>query len=140
MAVTQETIQGSWSQVKGKLRERWGQFSDQELEQARGNVDQLVGLIQQKTGEAREVVESYLEQAASDGASAVRRAADVVRAGATQAGDVARQAVVKVSDTARAGYEQTGNAVRRHPVESLAACFGLGLITGVVVGLLVRSK
>jgi dTDP-4-amino-4,6-dideoxygalactose transaminase len=54
--------------------------------------------------------------------------------------EVARQAVGKAADTARAGYDQTGKMIRSRPVESLAVCFGVGLITGVVVGLLIRSK
>jgi uncharacterized protein YjbJ (UPF0337 family) len=140
MAITQEVIEGGWNQVKGKVRQRWGEFSDNDLEQARGNVERLVGLIQEKTGEAREEVESYLEQAATNSASAVSRAAEAVRSGAGHAAEAAQLAAEKATDAVRAGYIQTGRAIRNRPVESLAVSFGAGLITGVVVGLLVRSR
>jgi uncharacterized protein YjbJ (UPF0337 family) len=140
MPISQETIEGSWNQVKGKVRERWGQLSDNELEEARGHVEQLVGLIQERTGEVREEVESYLECAAGDGASAVGKATGAVRSGARYAAEAVQHAAEKATDAARAGYIQTERAIRNRPVESLAACFGAGLITGVVVGLLLRSK
>ncbi len=133
MAINQEVIEGGWTQVKGRIRQRWGELSDQELEEARGNVEQLVGLIEQRTGQAREEVESYLEDATADSASTMHKAADAVK---SQAGQAAESA----SDAARAGYIQTQRLIRDRPMESLTVCFGVGLITGVVVGLLLRSK
>jgi uncharacterized protein YjbJ (UPF0337 family) len=140
MAINQEVMEGNWRQIKGDVLQRWGQVSDNELEEARGNVEQLIGLLQERTGEAREELESYLKQVADDGASAVRRATDAVRDSAGQATEAARQAAERAANTARAGLDQTGKMVRNRPVESLAVCFGAGLITGVVVGLLIRSR
>ena len=51
--VNQQTLQGNWNELKGKLREKWGQLTNEDLQVAQGNVDQLIGLIQRKTGEAR---------------------------------------------------------------------------------------
>lgn len=140
MTVNQQTIEGSWNRVKGKIQERWGHVRDNELEQARGNIDQLVGLIQQKTGEARDDVESYLEAAAADGASMVGRATEALGSQAHRAAETARDAAEEAIDSARAGYIQSERIIRKWPVESLAVCFGVGLVTGVVVGLLARSK
>jgi len=53
MTVNQQTLEGNWNEIKGKLHERWGQLTQDDLQRARGDVDQLVGLIQRKTGEAR---------------------------------------------------------------------------------------
>ncbi len=140
MTINQQVIEGQWNQIKGKVRNHWGQLSEDELEQARGNVDQLVGLIQEKTGEAREAVESYIEQASGNGASIVSRASEGVREGAEHAAEAAYQAMGRASDAVRAGYVQTEQMIRRRPLESLSVCFGVGLITGLVVGLMVRSK
>ena len=140
MTINQETLEGGWNQIKGEILERWGQLADSELDQARGSVDQLVGLIQEKTGEAKGQVESFLAQAVGDGATVVSRAAEAVRNGASHAAEVTQQAMEKTADTARAGYDQAGELIRRRPMESLGVCFGVGLITGVVVGLLIRSK
>jgi len=140
MTINQQTIEGSWNQVKGKVRERWGQVSDNELNEVRGNIERLVGLIQEKTGEARSDVESYLEAAASDGASMVGRATETIVDQAQRAAETARNAGAQAVDSARAGYIQSEQFVRHRPVESLAVCFGAGFVVGVVVGLLSRSK
>ncbi|HEY8489648.1 MAG TPA: CsbD family protein [Dehalococcoidia bacterium] len=53
--------EGRWNQVKGKIREAWGNLTDDELEQTKGNRDQLIGKIQEKTGESREKIEERLK-------------------------------------------------------------------------------
>jgi uncharacterized protein YjbJ (UPF0337 family) len=140
MAVNQQVIKGSWNQIKGKLRERWGQVTEDELEEARGNADQLVGLIQQRTGETRAEIEAYLESAAEAGASVVDRSKEAVVNTAGRARESAQEMADRATESARAGYMQTERVVRNRPIESLAVCFGAGLITGVVIGLLTRSK
>ena len=47
--ITRQELQGQWNQVKGQVQERWGEFSDDELMEARGSADQLVGVIQQNS-------------------------------------------------------------------------------------------
>jgi uncharacterized protein YjbJ (UPF0337 family) len=140
MPVNQQVLEGDWDQLKGKVRQRWGQLSDHELEQCRGNVEQLVGRIEERTGESRADVEAYLQAAADEGAGIAAQAADAVVEQANQAAETAQQAAARVADSARAGRIQTERLIRNRPVESLAVCFGVGLVTGVVVGLLARSK
>src|SRR5688572_19545839 len=38
MALNQQTLQGNWNQIKGKLHERWGGLTDDDLTHAQGNV------------------------------------------------------------------------------------------------------
>ncbi|TVS12778.1 MAG: CsbD family protein [Planctomycetaceae bacterium] len=140
MAVNQQVMKGSWNQIKGKLRERWGQVTEDELEEARGNADQIVGLIQQRTGETRGEIEAYLERAASEAASVVERTKEAVVNTVCQTGENAQEMASRATESARAGYMQTERVIRSHPVESLAVCFGAGMITGVVIGLLMRAK
>ena len=85
MAPNQQTLEGNWNEIKGKLRERWGQLSQDDLQKARGNVEQLVGVIQKKTGEARDRIEQYLSEVTAEGASGVSRVADAVRGYASTA-------------------------------------------------------
>ena len=59
---TQERMIGNWNQIKGKVKQRWGQLTDDELSEVEGNIDQLVGLIQQKTGDAREQIERVVNE------------------------------------------------------------------------------
>lgn len=59
-----DTIEGNWKEWSGKAREKWGELTDDDLQQAKGNREQLEGLIQQKYGKtkdeaSREVDEFY---------------------------------------------------------------------------------
>jgi uncharacterized protein YjbJ (UPF0337 family) len=57
--ISQQTMQANWNEIKGKLRSKWAALTDDDLAIFRGNVDQLVGTIQRKTGEARESIEEF---------------------------------------------------------------------------------
>lgn len=138
--VNQQVLEGNWNEIKGKLRDRWGQLAGDELESAHGSIEQLVGTIQRQTGEARESVEQYLEQLTDSGASMVSQAAATARNYAHTAQEAVHDAARQASQAIHSGYERTERTVQKHPLESLAVCFGTGLITGVVVGLMLRSR
>lgn len=138
--ISQQTLQGNWNEIKGKLRGKWGSLTDDDLKTFNGNVDQLVGAIQRKTGEAREGIEQFFEQFVADGGSAISRAGEAVRTYAHQAADTVQETSHKAADSMRAGYAEVEGMVRQRPAESLAVCFGAGVITGVVVGLLLRWR
>ena len=57
----QQILENDWNAVKAKLRQRWGQLTDSDLPQIRGDLGHLVGIIQRKTGEGREAIEAYLQ-------------------------------------------------------------------------------
>ena len=56
-----DQIEGNWKEFKGKAKEKWGEITDDELDQAEGKRDQLVGLVQQKYGKAREEAEREVD-------------------------------------------------------------------------------
>ena len=51
--VNEQVLSGKWNEISGKIREKWGQLTDDDMQTFHGNATQLVGLIQRKTGEAR---------------------------------------------------------------------------------------
>jgi uncharacterized protein YjbJ (UPF0337 family) len=57
-----DRISGNWKQMKGALKERWGKFTDDELDQMAGQRDQLVGKIQERYGCARDEAESQVRE------------------------------------------------------------------------------
>ena len=61
--VNRETLTGNWHEIKGRIQEKWGQVTGDELDQVEGNVEQLVGLIQKKTGQAREKIRDFIRGA-----------------------------------------------------------------------------
>lgn len=52
-----EILRGKWLQLKGDVKERWGELTDDEVDQVEGNQEQLIGLIQEKYGYAKERAE-----------------------------------------------------------------------------------
>lgn len=52
-----DRIEGQWKQFKGKVKEQWGELTDDEFDQIAGQRDQLVGRIQQRYGIARDEAE-----------------------------------------------------------------------------------
>ncbi len=56
-------MKGNWNIVKGKLKQRWGKLTDDDLRYVEGQENELVGRIQKRTGETREAVEKALDEA-----------------------------------------------------------------------------
>jgi uncharacterized protein YjbJ (UPF0337 family) len=57
-----EQIEGNWAAFKGKVKEQWGQLTDDELNEIAGKRDALLGRLQAKYGYAKERAEKELEQ------------------------------------------------------------------------------
>ncbi|HEX6145137.1 MAG TPA: CsbD family protein [Acidimicrobiia bacterium] len=49
--------EGTWDRIKGKIRETWGDLTDDDMDQARGNFEQFAGRVKEKTGESAEAIE-----------------------------------------------------------------------------------
>ncbi len=58
-------IKGDWKIIKGQLKQKWAKLTDDDLQFAEGKHDELIGRIQKRTGEAREVVEKAFKEASS---------------------------------------------------------------------------
>ena len=57
-----QQLEGRWTQFRGKIKERWGKLTDDQLDRLEGRWEQLVGLIQQQYGDAREEVERQVHE------------------------------------------------------------------------------
>jgi uncharacterized protein YjbJ (UPF0337 family) len=57
-----DRISGSWKQFAGKVREKWGKLTDDDLEQIAGKRDQLAGKLQQRYGYAKDQAERELDE------------------------------------------------------------------------------
>jgi ElaB/YqjD/DUF883 family membrane-anchored ribosome-binding protein len=129
-------VQENWDQLRERIRQKWPQFSDADLGQFEGNVDELVARIQRKTGANRDSIHEFLQTASQEGSTMMNRMKEQVSG--TMAG--ARDAVGNVAEQARHGYEQVqtrvGDTVHDHPGMTVAAAFGLGVIAGIGLSLL----
>ncbi len=55
--VNEDIVKGKWKDIKGGVRKLWGKITDDELEQARGDLTSISGLIQKRNGETKESVQ-----------------------------------------------------------------------------------
>jgi len=56
-----ETIEGQWMQFKGKVKEKWGKLTDDDLAQIAGKREQLEGKIQERYGEGKDAVKKEVD-------------------------------------------------------------------------------
>jgi uncharacterized protein YjbJ (UPF0337 family) len=59
--MTKLQIKGSWNEVKGKLKQKYGQLTDNDLTFADGKEDELLGRLQQKLGKSKEDLRKEIE-------------------------------------------------------------------------------
>jgi uncharacterized protein YjbJ (UPF0337 family) len=55
-------LKGNWLQLKGTVKEKWGDLTDDEVEQIAGDRDILLGKIQEKYGIAQEEAEKQIKE------------------------------------------------------------------------------
>jgi len=137
---TRQQLQGKWNEVKGRLKEKWGNLTDDDLVRGEGNVEQLVGVIQQRTGRAKEEVERFIDDIVGEAGNMYDRVATTTKEYADEATQAVRKGYQQAAQSVAASYDGAEQAVRRNPVESVAVAFGAGLISGVLVGLLLKHR
>ncbi|MEM9010175.1 MAG: CsbD family protein [Pseudomonadota bacterium] len=57
-----DQIKGNWKQLKGKALEKWGELTNDEIDRANGEREQLVGLVQEKYGKTRDEAEREVDE------------------------------------------------------------------------------
>ena len=58
--MNEQILKGKWKEIKGEIQKTWGQLTGDELEQAKGNVKSISGLIQQRYGHSQDEVSGKL--------------------------------------------------------------------------------
>lgn len=57
-----DKMEGKWKVIKGTMREKWGKWTDDDLEKIAGKRDRLLGNIQQVYGYGREKADEDMYQ------------------------------------------------------------------------------
>jgi len=55
-------IKGNWNETKGKLKQKYGELSDDDLAFEEGKEDELVGRLQKKTGKSKDEVRRMISE------------------------------------------------------------------------------
>lgn len=54
--MNKDQLRGQWHQIVGKVKESWGDLTDDDVKKAEGSLDKLYGVIQEKFGDTREEI------------------------------------------------------------------------------------
>ena len=56
-----DRIEGNWKEMKGKVQQKWGKITDDDLDVIDGRREELVGKIQQAYGKSRDEAEKEVD-------------------------------------------------------------------------------
>jgi uncharacterized protein YjbJ (UPF0337 family) len=56
-----DVMKGKLKQLTGEMKRKWGQLTDDDIMEANGNVEKLMGKIQERTGEHRDAIEKWFK-------------------------------------------------------------------------------
>ncbi len=60
--MNRDILEGKWKQLKGSVKEKWGELTDDELDKSAGRFDKVAGLIQERYGYAKDQAEQELDE------------------------------------------------------------------------------
>ncbi len=55
-------IKGNWNEIKGKLKQKYAELTDDDLQYTEGNEDQLIGRLQKKLGKSKDEVRRMINK------------------------------------------------------------------------------
>ncbi|MBR9921228.1 MAG: CsbD family protein [Bacteroidetes bacterium] len=61
MSEWKDKIRGNWNQVKGKLKQEYGELTDDDLVYEEGKEEELIGRIQQKIGQSKDELKDWID-------------------------------------------------------------------------------
>lgn len=56
-----QTLKGEWNQLKGSVKQKWAELTDDDLTHIEGSRDKLVGRLQERSGRTKEEVEREVD-------------------------------------------------------------------------------
>lgn len=59
--MNEDQFKGKWNVVKGKLKQQYGNLTDDDLTYTEGKSDELLGRLQEKTGETKEKLKDMID-------------------------------------------------------------------------------
>ena len=128
-------VEGNWKQMRGRVKERWGKLTDDDLTAIAGRRDQLEGMIQERYGYARERARREIEDWYRSMESNLSEQIESLRAGiqslASTVDRIAKGQMPHARARAIGAINEAEEAVKRNPLSALGIALGLGFLIGV---------
>lgn len=138
--VSSNELMGNWNRIVESLKAKFGNFTRDELARVEGNFEELVKLVQRKSGRSKEQIASFVSDCCESAGTTYGQVANRASHYADAAGEVIRDNYDRVASEAKKGLNYTAQSVGRRPLESLALAVGSGIIAGVLIGLSMSSR
>jgi uncharacterized protein YjbJ (UPF0337 family) len=138
--VSQTLLQENWNDIKATLKSKWQQLSDHDLRGFRGSADELVQMIQRRTGQARSAIENQLDEMVAEGRSIQKQVGQYVSGAASQVGDVCGEGYDIAAQKLADGYKQASRYAKENPGAAVAILLGSGLLAGLGIAMLMRRR
>jgi uncharacterized protein YjbJ (UPF0337 family) len=130
-------LKGNFEQIKGQIKEKWGQLTDNEIDSLKGNWDQLAGKLVERYGMAKDKA----EYAANDFLKSIKaKTGDDSGGDGSGAGDLGSitnqlsETVENAKENIAAASETFVTYVKENPVTAMS----IALIGGAILALLMR--
>lgn len=94
-----DRFEGLWNQIKGTIKEKWGQLTDDDLTAVEGKRDRLVGKVQSRYGHAKDKVEGELDEL-------MAKYGDAKDDAKSQIGELKDDAKEKIAELSDAAHEK----------------------------------
>jgi len=138
--VSRDQLMGNWNSIVGSIKEKFGELTKDELARVEGNFEQLVGLVQRKSGQSKEQIASFISDCCESAGTTYSEVANRASHYVDVAGDAIRENYDRVASEAKKGLDYTAQSVGRRPVESLALAIGAGIVAGIMLGLSMSGR
>jgi len=60
--MNEDRLKGKWNQIKGELKKKWGKLTDDDLTYSEGQLEKMMGRIQERTGEKKEEIQKFFNR------------------------------------------------------------------------------
>ncbi len=60
--MNEDIVSGNWKQVAGKIKAKWGKLTDNEIQEAEGNSEYLIGKLQERYGLDKDQAKKNLKE------------------------------------------------------------------------------
>jgi len=137
---TKEEAQGTWNQLAGAVKSKYAQITGDDLASVNGNVQQLAGVIQRKTGKAKEEVDEFLQSVSNSTASTVGRISEAASDIASKTTDTLKDGYGYAREVSREGVKAATETVQQRPGESMLLAMGIGVVAGLIIGTSMCSR
>jgi uncharacterized protein YjbJ (UPF0337 family) len=129
-------VEGNWKQMKGRVKERWGRLTDDDLTAIAGRRDQLEGMIQERYGYAKERARREIEDWYRSMESNLTEQIESLRSGiqnlSSTVDRIAKEQFPRARTRTTTALNEAEEVVKRSPISALAIALGLGFLISVL--------